>query len=211
MKIRYAVGFSGTAVLVAILYSVLVMRPGARIIGVLFPRQVWLVENTGLWALGGWISLLAIFSWMVVVVTLAWSYLPAHRVSSMLQSGLLIISAVLAIGGVVIWMNLLPFSAHQDNANELIPFVDTLALSFLGAGLFMGGAVTAWIGVDLIRLGYLPLAWIAPAVAAGVLVLPAPVLLPQSWYLAVSSLIWCGWCVFLATRREIPSAYSAWL
>ena len=76
MKIRYAAMLSSLSLLIAGLYTVTVMRDGLRITAVQLPRQVWIIDNAGLWSLGNWLWLLAIFGWMVLLVTLMWSYLP---------------------------------------------------------------------------------------------------------------------------------------
>ena len=183
---------------------------GYRIVGVTLPRQVWLVEHPTLWAAGNWLWMLAIFSWMLVLVALMWSYSPAHRISSMLQSGLLIIAAVLLIAGVVVWMNVLPYGAGQPNAVDLIPLIDSLALGLFGAGLFMAGVVTSWIGIDLIRLKALSREWALPAVFAGACLLPAPFLLPRFTLIAAGLLLWLAWCLVLGTRKSMPSAYAEW-
>ena len=99
MKTPIAARFSVITLLGALLYSVFVMAPGLRIVGVSFPRQAWIAENPLLWSLGLWLWLAAIFCWMWVMVSLMWAYLPAYRIASMLQSGLLTIGATLAIGG----------------------------------------------------------------------------------------------------------------
>ncbi len=211
MRIINAARFSGLAFLAAFLFTVFSLRLGLRTATVQLPRQVWLQENEALWMAGGWLWLLAVFSWMVLLVALIWSYLPGHRIATMLQSGLMIISAVLTIAGVITWMNVLPYAANQPTAVELIPFVDTLALTFFGAGLFMGGAVTAWLAVDLARLNALPGAWVAPAIGAGLCFVPAPFILPWPYLVLVGLVLWLGWCLFLGTRREMPSAYSEWL
>ena len=183
---------------------------GYRIVGVTLPRQVWIVEHPTLWAVGNWLWMLAIFSWMLVLVALMWSYLPAHRISSMLQSGLLIIAAVLLIAGVVVWMNVLPYGAGQPNAVDLIPLIDSLALGLFGAGLFMAGLVTAWIGIDLIRLKALSREWALPAALAGACLLPAPFLLPRFTLIAAGLLLWLVWCLVLGTRKSMPNAYAEW-
>ncbi len=112
MKVIQAARFSGLIFLVATTFAIFATRTGYRIVGVTLPRQVWLVEHPTLWAAGNWLWMLAIFSWMLVLVALMWSYSPAHRISSMLQSGLLIIAAVLLIAGVVVWMNVLPYGSR---------------------------------------------------------------------------------------------------
>lgn len=211
MKIIQAARFSGFAFFVAGLFTFFFARTGLRVVGVLLPRQVWVVENAPLWMAANWLWLLAIFSWMVLLVALMWSYSPAHRISSMLQSGLMVISAVLLIIGVVVWMNLLPYGAGRENAIDLLAFVDTLVLSLFGAGFFMGGAVTAWIAIDLIRLDALPKSWMAPLIFAGACWAPSPFLFPRFELLALGFLLWIGWCLFLGTRRALPSAYAEWI
>jgi hypothetical protein len=154
--------------------------------------------------------LLAIFGWMVLIVTLMWSYIPGHRVATMLQNGLIVIAAVLAIGGVVTWMNVLPMVAGQPQAAAMVPVIDALALGLLGAGLFMGGGVTLWHLVDLVRLGFLPISWTWPGFAAALCLLPAPWLLPGGLLVLSGSVLWAGWCLFLSTRVRWPSAYAEW-
>jgi hypothetical protein len=211
MRIINAARFSGLAFLTASLVTLLWLRMGLRTATVQLPRQVWVQENQVVWMIGGWLWLLAIFSWMVLLVALIWSYLPGHRMATMLQSGLMIIGAVLTIAGIILWMNALPYAALQADAVTLIPFVDTLALTMLGAGLFMGGAVTMWLAFDLTRLDALAWPWVAPAFFAGLCWLPAPFLLPRPYLLLLGLLFWLGWCLFLGTRRDLPSAYSEWL
>ncbi|MCC9077693.1 hypothetical protein FKZ61_016460 [Litorilinea aerophila] len=210
MKIIFAAGFSALAVLVAGLFSALMMRPGLHVMGVLLPRQVWLVEHAWIWRLGWWLWLLALFSWMLLLVALIWGYIPAHRIATMLQSGLILLAAALTIAGVAFWMQGLPWAANQQNAYELVLLVDTLALGLMGAGLFMGGAVTLWLAVDLMRQPTLPGWWMAPAVVAGLSALPSPFLLPRGAHLILAGVAWLFWCLLLATRRQLPSAFSEW-
>jgi hypothetical protein len=210
MKVIQAARFSSLVFVIATVFTLFVSRTGYRIIGVTLPRQVWIVEHPALWAIGNWLWMLAIFSWMVVLVALMWSYSPAHRISSMLQSGLMIISATLLIAGLVVWMSLLPYSAGQQNAVDLIPFTDALALGLLGAGFFMSGAVTVWIGIELIRLKALAKEWALPAILAGLCWLPAPFLLPRVMFTVAGLLLWLAWCLVLGTRKSLPSAYAEW-
>lgn len=210
MKVIQAARFSGIVFLVTAIFTYLFARTGLRLVGVQLPRQVWVTENVPFWMAVNWLWLLVVFSWMVVMVALMWSYSPSHRISSMLQSGLTIISAVLLILGIVIWMNLLPFGAGREDAIILLAFIDTLVLSLFGAGFFMGGVVTAWIGVDLIRLNVLPTGWMAPLFLVGLCWLPSPFVLPRFELLALGFLIWIGWCLFIGTRRTLPSAYAEW-
>jgi len=212
MKLSTAASFSGLISLITIAFTVVFMRPGLRLEGVLLQRQEWLTQSTLIWSIGWWLWLIAIFGWMVLLVTLMWGYSPAHRVPTMLQSGLIIISAILAIIGVAVWMNLLiPAAAHPD-ASGLVLLVDRLALSMIASACFMGGAVTAWLGIDLIRLKKLPGSWLYPGVIAGLFLVPAPFLLPK-WPepLLIGALFWLIWCLFLAIQRSAPKVYTEWL
>lgn len=128
----------------------------------------------------------------------------------MLQSGLIIISAVLAIAGLTTWMAVMPYAVRLDEALLLMPLVDAFVLGLLGAALFMGGAVTAWIGWDLARLDTLTVYWGAPAIVAGLLAVPSPFLLPTPWHLVAAGIVWIGWCLYLSTRKEMPNAFSEW-
>ncbi len=210
MRIIYAARFSGFAFVIAALFTILILRTGLRTAGVQLPRQVWLQENETLWMMGGWLWLLAIFSWMVLLVAFMWSYLPGHRMATMLQSGLMIISAVLLIGGVAIWMNVLPYTTTLPSATELIPLVDRVVLTLLGAGFFMGGAVTAWIAYSLLQHDALTRNWMLPAVAAGLCAVPSPFVLPWPYLLLIGLMLWLGWCLFIGLRREMPNAYGEW-
>ncbi len=207
MKTPVAARFSAALTVVAALYALAIMRPGLRLVGVAFPRQAWIMENPMLWSLGLWVWMALIFCWMWVLVSLLWAYLPAHRISTMLQSGVLIIGATLAIAGTVTWMAALPPVLPLQNVNDLLPLVDGFALGLLGAGAFMGGVVTTWIGVDLLRLSPIKPVWCALCAAAGVLIIPTPVLLPFPWHLLAAALCWLAWSLFLGLRRRLPSAY----
>lgn len=207
MKTPIAARFSLAILVVALLYALTFMRPGLRIVGVSFPRQVWLAENPVLWNLGLWLWLAMFFCWMWVIVSLMWAYLPAHRISSMLQSGLLVISATLAISGVVVWMAVLPAVLPLQSVNEWLPVVDNLALGLLGAGALMGGVVTIWVAVDLMRTSPLQRGWTALAAAAGALAAPSPFLLPFPWHLVAAAVCWALWVFYLARLRRLPSAY----
>lgn len=210
MKLRFAAAFSSATVLIALLSSVLMLRPALRIVGVHFPRQAWIMDHPTLWMVGAWLWMLAIFGWMLLHVVLAWSYLPGHRVPTMLQGGFLTIAAVLGIAGVAIWMNALPWAMAQPDAAQWSALVDSIALALMGAALFMGGIVTAWQATDLSRLNYLPVTWTAPLALSGIAVAPSPFLLPGGWHIAAGAVLWIGWCLFLATRPAIPSAYTEW-
>lgn len=207
MKTPIAARFSIVSLLIAALYSATIMSTGLRIIGVSFPRQAWVAENPLLWSLGLWLWLAAIFCWMWVMVSLMWAYLPAYRIASMLQSGLLIISATLAIGGVVVWMAALPTILPMRSVNELLPLVDSLALGLLGAGTFMGGVVMCWVAADLMRQSPLHRGWLVLLGVAGMLAAPSPFLLPVAWHLLAAAVCWLLWALYLAWMRRLPSAY----
>lgn len=207
MKTPVAARFSAAITAIAMLYALAIMRPGLRLVGVSFPRQAWIMENPPLWSVGLWLWMALIFCWMWVLVSLLWAYLPAHRIATMLQSGLLIISATLAIAGSVTWMAALPPILPLQSVNQLLPLVDALALGLLGAGAFMGGAVTTWIAIDLLRLSPIKPAWCGLCAAAGALLIPTPALLPFPWHLLAAALFWLAWCLYLGLRRRLPSAY----
>lgn len=211
MRIRLAASFTAVLILACAVVCVFVLAPGLRIVGVFIPRQVWLVENGALWMAGLWLWLVGIFSWMWMLVTLLWSYSPAHRITTMLQSGLMLLGAGLAIAGTVTWMSVIPVVVELPDAHILTPITDALALGFLGAGCFMGGIATAWIGYDLARLNFLPAAWVAPMCLAGLCAIPAPFLLPhQPWLLAAGAVFWIAGTLHLGLRRNIPHAYTEW-
>jgi hypothetical protein len=211
MKIPYAARFAAAAFLVAPLYTWLQIRPGLPAAGALNTRQEWLIDHQTQWSVGWWLWLLAIFSWMVLLVLLSWSYLPAHRWTGMLQSGLMVIAAVLAITGVNVWMALLPAVIAQGNeAATLVLLIDTLASALLSAGCFMGGAVMAWIAWDLIRQNVLPRPWLWLAVLAGLFLLPAPILSLHPYLLLAGLCFWLIWCIWLSTRRRLPSPFTEW-
>jgi hypothetical protein len=211
MKVPYAARFASVAFLAAALYTWLQMLPGLPAAEVVNSRQTWMLDHAAQWRLGWWLWLLAIFSWMVLLVVLAWSSLPAHRVAGMLQSGLMIIAAVLAITGINVWMSVLPAVFVQPAlAGSLTPVVDTLALGLLGSGCFMGGATTAWIAYDLIRQNVLSRPWLVLALMAGLCVLAAPFFVFNSYLLLAGLLYWLIWCLWLSTRRRLPSPFSEW-
>ena len=221
MKLRYAAIFTTIAFTAAAAYTALLLLPALQINRAqpVLLRGEWMAGNQATWTLGGWLWLLAIFSWMVLLVTLIWAYSPAHRVPTMLQSGLIVIGALLSIIGVVSWMGLLPVALGDVDAltidalaqrGDLMRLVDGLALGLLGAGLFMGGAVTAWLCIDLAQLKLLPWHWVLPGAAAGALAVPAPFVLPSPWLPALACFALLTWSLLLATRSEMPSAFPEW-
>jgi len=210
MKIINAARFAGITYFVTGLVTLFGILPGLESGGDLAVRQTWFAANAGLWSLGGWLWLVAIFAWMVLLVSFLWSYSPAHRIATMLQSGLMIISAVLGIGGVLVWMNLLPMTVASGG--DLVAFTDGLAMTLFGAGLFMGGIVTAWVGIDLRMVETLPNHWVLPGILAGLLLIPTPFLLPRITLLLWFALaIFVAWCVILAFQRKQPPAFPEWL
>jgi hypothetical protein len=211
MKLKYAAGGSGVALLTAALYTLLVSNTGLRIVGVAFPRQAWLAAHPLQWQVGWWLWLVAIFGWMLLCVVMSWHYLPAHRVATMVQSGLLILAAGLAISGVIVWMAVLPVAFAQGAAaNTLVPLVDALALGLIGAALMMAGSVTAWQALDLYAQKVLPRPWLFLPLLAGLTALPTPLLLPNPLLLYGTLICWLLWCGWLATRRELPSPFPEW-
>lgn len=138
MKTSVAAYFSSVSLVIAVSYSLVLMRPGLRLVGVSFPRQTWIAENSLLWSLGLWLWLAAFFCWLWVMVSLMWAYLPTQRVASILQLGLLVISATLATTGVATWIAAPPTILPMRSVNELLPLVDSLALGLFGASALMG-------------------------------------------------------------------------
>ena len=192
MQVPYAARFAMVAFLVAALYTRWQLPPGP-------------------WSLGGWLWLLALFSWMVLLTALTWSYLPAHRMAGSLQSGLMIIAAVLIIASVGVWMEVLPTAfAPTELVSSLTPLIDALALSFLGSGYFMGGVTTAWIAWDLMRQQVLPRPWLLLALFSGLCILLAPFFQFNPYLLLTSLFCWLAWCLWLSIQRRLPSPFSSW-
>jgi hypothetical protein len=211
MKVLYAARFATIAFLLATLYTWFQMQPGLSRASELLTRQVWVVNHPFQWNLGWWLWLLAIFSWMLLLVALLWSFLPAHRLASMLQSGLIIIAAVLTIAGVIVWMAGLPVVFNQPTvAVSLVPVVDALALGLASSGCFMGGAATAWIAWDLIQQKVLSPLWLWLALVAGLVLLPTPFLALHPYILGTSLGFWLAWCFWLSAHRRLPSPFPVW-
>ena len=197
MNTPVAARFSAVITVVTVLYVLLIMRPGLRLVGVSFPRQAWIIENPMLWLLGLWLWIALILCWMWVLLSLMGAYLPAHHVGTMLRSGLLSIGATLMVAGTVTWMAALPAVLPLRSVNELLPLVDGLALGLFGAGTFIGGIATTWIGIDVIRHRPMRIMPYALGVAAGAAVIPTSFLLPFPWHLLAAALCWFIWCIFL--------------
>ena len=214
MKVIRAARFAAAAALAAGLYSLLAMRPIYLQSVQELPQNQLAEENLLQWGLGGWLWLLAILAWMIFLAALMHSYSPVHRISSILQTGLLAISATLLILGVLVGMNRFELAQIGNGGNELTASLamwralfDQFALTILGAGLAMGGGLTAWLCVDLVLLGKLPRRWMAPGAVAGILALPSPLLLPESRPLLIALAAYCIWCLVLAIRTSLPAAY----
>lgn len=182
--------------------------PGLRMVGVQFIRQGWLLENPMAW-MAWWFWLLAIFGWMWLLIALAWTYLPAHRIASVLQSGLMLIGAVLLISGVIMWMGVLPVMATQADAAAWMLLIDVIALNLLGGGCLMGGIVTTWIGVELFQIGKFSRGWTLLCIVAGLSILPSPLLLPSfiPYHLMVAVGAWWLWSIYLALQPQLPSPF----
>lgn len=181
-------------------------------VGVQFVRQGWLMEHPLLW-MGWWVWLLAIFGWMWLLIALSWTYLPAHRIISVLQSGLMLIGAVLLILGVIMWMGVLPVVAAQDDAVRWMVLVDTMALNLLGGGCLMGGLVTAWVGVELFLQKTFGRLWIVFCVLAGISVVPSPFLFPAliPYHLLFAVICWWIWAIYLAVQPQLPSPFPEYI
>ena len=215
MKLILAARFAGITVLAAGLYTLLVLKPvSLRLIDGSQERNL-LDEALPQWTLGGWIWLLAVGAWMTLLVTMMYSYSPVHRVSTTMQSGLIVISAVLLILGVLVGMNRLEMVIFGDGGGNLPDartanlqkFVDQIALALVKAGLLMGGGVTAWVSIDLVLLGKLPLLWMAPGIVGGVVVMPTPFLHPSTAQLLIALAAFCIWCLTLGVRRSLPESF----
>lgn len=216
MKVSYAGRFATVIFLITALYTGWQMWPGLYLVNELSVRQSWMINHAVQWSLGSWLWLLSLFSWMVLLVTLTWSYLPAHRVAGMLQSGLMIIAAVLAIAGITVWMNVLPAAFAQATAIQAdlaygpAPIVDALALALLGSGCLMGGATTAWIAYDLICQQRLSRTWLLLPLLSGLCLTLASLLLFNLYLLLASLLCWVIWCIWLSIQRDLPSPFPIW-
>ncbi len=216
MKVSYAARFATFTFLIAALYTGWQMWPGLYKVNELSVRQGWLLAHTSQWSVGGWLWLLALFSWMVLLVTLTWSYLPAHRIAGMLQSGLMIIAAVLTIAGIAVWMNVLPLAFTQsasmqvDLGTDLSSVVDALAITLLGNGCFMGGITTAWIAFDLLRQQVLARIWPLLLLTSGLCLTLASLLLFNLYLLLSSLLCWLFCCFWLSLQRNRASVFPNW-
>lgn len=208
MKITNAARYNAILWPGTLFYTVVNMLPGLRVTGVHFPRQGWIIDNPFFWTWGCGLWLMAILGWLWLLVALVWHYLPTQRMEFILQLGLIIIATGLAISGGIVWLAMLPAAMMQPTATTLVPLVDALALGLIGGGALIGGAVTAWIGVDLYRRKALSRPWLWLCIGAGLCALPTPLLLPFPYWLLLAALAWWGWSIYLALRaqgdQEIP-------
>lgn len=210
MKIPNAARYNAIIWLAVLGSTPWLLLPGLRMIGVQFIRQSWVLDHPLYWMIGWWLWLLAIFGWMWLLIALAWTYLPAHRVASMLQTGLMLIGAVFMIAGVIVWMGVLPEVLSQEDATVWIVVVDALALNLLGGGCLMGGIATTWIGLDLYRQQVLSRPWVLVCMVAGLCTVPSPFLFPLNYpyHLIPAMLCWLLWSFYLALLPKLPSPFA---
>ncbi len=212
MKLIYAARFAGVTFLAAGIYSMFVLQP---IYGLMLEgqQQSWLVEVLPRWNMGGWLLLLSVLAWMTLLVTSMYNYSPVHRVSTIMQSGLIIIAAVLLMLGILVGLTRLEVLAAgiggltPPSTVPGIAFLDDSPLAVLKAGLLMGGGVSAWIGIDLALMGKLPPLWLAPQVIAGVVLVPAPFIGLSAWQLLIALAGLIVFCLVLGARRTLPASY----
>lgn len=214
MKLINAARFAGITFLVAGIYSTTVMQPIYSLMIEGQQQHGWLAEVLPRWTIGGWLVLLSILAWMTLLVTTMYSYSPVHRVSTMMQSGLIVIAAVLLILGILIGLTRIEgLAVGRVGPNPLattangVAYLDDNAMAVLRAGLLMGGAVSAWIGIDLALMGKLPPLWLAPAIIAGVALVPAPFLGLSAWQLLIALAGFLVYCLVLGARRTLPESY----
>ncbi len=213
MKLIRAARVAAISALAAGLYSLLLLRPLYLKLAESLSPQPLAAESLWQWGLGGWLWLVAIFTWMVLLVALKHRYSPVHRISTAVQSGLIGIAATLLVAGVLAGMNRFGLAGvlNAGLQTELLPviekLVEHLALTALEAGLLMGGGVTTWICIDLVVLTKLPTSWMVPGAVAGLLSLLSPLLLPELRHLLIALLFYCVWCLVLGLRKSLPAAY----
>ena len=156
MRLIRAARFAGAAALVAGIYSLLVLRPvyfqSFQTPHLQAAAEV-ITTGSGKWE--GWLWLLTIFSWMILLAAMKHYYTPVHRISTSIQSGLTVISATLSDCRCT-GRNEPPRAegypgrqwSCRDSTAAVGEFVDYIALTILAAGLLMGGGVTTWICFD---------------------------------------------------------------
>ena len=213
MRLIRAARFAGAAALAAGIYSLLVLKPVYLQSAQISHPQATPETSFWQWELGGWLWLLTIFTWMILLAAMKHYYSPVHRISTNTQSGLTLIAATLLIVGVLVGMNrfglkgILEGTSPVETIAVTGKFVDYTALMILAAGLLMGGGVTTWICVDMVILNKLPVSWMVPGAVAGVLTFPSPLLLPELRHLLVALPVYCVWCLVLGIRHSLPAAY----
>lgn len=213
MKLIRAARIAGITAFAAGIYSLLVLRPVYLQTAQMQPTQELAKESLWQWGLGGWLWLLAIFAWMVLLVALKHDYTPVHRISSTIQSGLVVIAATLLVIGVLAGMNRFGLTEFLSGGNSVETFtiygllVEQVAFTILEAGLLMGGGATTWVCIDLVVLNKLPTLWMVPGAVAGFLGLLSPLLLPELRHLLIALLAYCVWCLLLGLRNSLPAAY----
>ena len=213
MKLIHAARFTGITAFAAGIYSFLLLRPLFSQYGQTSGQQTAAEASPIYWELGGWLLLLAIFAWMVFLVTMMHTYSPVHRISTNLQKGLLPISATLLIVSVLVGMTrvrlALPALTGNTAADVALwpEILVQITLTTLGAGLFMGGGLTAWICVDFVILRKLPAKWMAPGALAGILSLLSPLLLPNMLHLLAALAAYLAWCLVFGLKRALPPAF----
>lgn len=213
MRLIRAARFAALSALAAGIYSLLVLRP--FYLQSVQAQHAWRLAEDSLWQwrLGGWLWMMTIFAWMVLLVALKHFYSPAHRISTALQSGLVVVGAILLIISVLAGTNRFGLTGILSDGRPGETFavfenlVEYFALAFLGAGLLMGGGVTTWICIDLVVLEKLPTSWMVPGAVAGVLALLSPFLLPDLRHLLIALLAYFAWCAVLGLRVSLPAAY----
>lgn len=213
MKLIHAARFTGSTAFAAGIYSFVLIRPLFSHYGQASGQQTAAEESHIYWELGGWLLLLAVFAWMVFLVTMMHTYSPVHRISTNLQKGLLPISATLLIVSVLVGVARFRLSLPSLTGSTaadvaLLPdLLNQIALTTLGAGLFMGGGLTVWICLDLVLLDKLPAKWMVPGAFAGILSLLSPLLLPNMLHLLAALVAYLAWCLVFGLRRALPPAY----
>ncbi len=214
MKLIYAARFAGVTFLIAGIYSTSVLQPIYKLMIDGQQQSSWLVEVMPRWSFGGWLLLLSILAWMTLLVTLMYSYSPVHRVSTTMQSGLIVIAALLLILGILMGLTRLEVLAAGNGGPNLlattplgVSLLENTAVAVLRAGLLMGGGVSAWIGIDLARLKKLPPLVLAPEIIAGVVMVPAPFTGLATWQLLIALAGFLVFCLVLGARRTLPAAF----
>lgn len=213
MKLIRAARVAAISAFAAGLYSLLVLRPFYFQFAESPGPQRLAEASLWQWGLGGWLWLLAIFAWMILLVALMHRYSPVHRISTSLQSGLIGIAATLLIVGVLAGMNRFALAGIFSGDLQLELFsvagklVEHVAITALEAGLLMGGGVTTWIAIDLVILEKLPTLWTVPGAVAGVISLLSPLLMPDLRHLLIALLAYVVWCLVLGLRNTLPASY----